>query len=205
MSRPAPLPTTVPALRPSVPARLWRHFWALSGWTKLILVIALTMGVVGVAGVVVGATQPTPPAKVEAQTKVDTLRAQGFAGNSLTTDQQQTLDTAKQQVSQAGHWFYDKTAPTLWRVGIGFVVFFVVGFMARSFLKSVAFFAAGILFIATAAAYFGFIDLGHFRDNLTSSTGWAMDQLNGFKDLLVKSVGISLSGVVGFVVGFLRK
>ena len=204
MSRPAPTSTPLPPpVRPGFAARSWRQFWRLSGWTKTVVLVAVVASVVGLAGVVVGATQPDPPQKIEAQQTVRQMQVP--SGMSLTAQQQATLDDAKQRVSQAGHWFYDKTAPTLWRVGIGFVVFFVLGFMARTFVKTVAFFAAAILCIATAAAYFGYVDLGHFRANLTSWTGWAMDQMNGLKDLIVKSVGISLSGVVGFVIGFLRK
>lgn len=206
MSRPpvTPGPTeTVVVVRRSLPSRIARNFWRLSWGTKLVLTLALLAGIVGVVGSVAGAVRPEPPAQAQAQTTVEQLQVP--AGQSLTTQQQVKLDEAKAQVSEYAHWFYDKTAPTLWRVGLGFVMAFILGYIARTFVKTVAFFAAAVLCLATAAAYFGFVDLAQYRNSFTQSTGWAMDQANGFKDLLMKSASASLSGVIGFVVGFLRK
>ena len=203
-SSPSPqVPAEKVVVRPGVASRVARNFWRLSWGTKLVLTLALLGGLAGVAGSVAGSVRPEPPAKVQAQATVEELQVP--AGQSLTPQQQVQLDDAKQQVTTYAHWFYDKTAPTLWRVGLGFVMAFILGYMARTFVKTVAFFAAAVLCLATAAAYFGFIDLAQYRNSFTSSTGWAMDQANGFKDLLMKSASASLSGVIGFVVGFLRK
>lgn len=206
MSRPtaaAPETETVVVRRPGMVARLAREFGRTSWVTKLIVVVALLAGIAGVAGSIAGAVRPDPPAAVQARATVEELQVP--AGQSLTPQQQVKLDEAKAQVSEYAHWFYDKTAPTMWRVGLGFVIAFILGLMARTFVKTVAFFAAAILCVATAAAYFGFIDLAQYRNSFTNSAGWAMDQANGFKDLIMKSASASLSGVIGFVVGFLRK
>ena len=203
MSRYAPTDAPIPVTPPVRSRSVWQAFWRMERWKKLVLTIALLVGVIGAAGSIVGATRPAPAPSVQAQQTIEDLKVP--AGSQLTDTQQARLDQAKQTVSNYGHWFYDKTAPVLWRVGFSFAVAFVLGIAARSFVKSIAFFVAGVLVIATALAYFKVLDLGQFRDNLTNSTGWAADQMKGLKDLAVKTIGFSLTGVVGFVLGFLKK
>lgn len=180
--------------------RAWSR---MSGWKKLLVILSIAITIVGATGSIIGATRPDPPAVVQNQQTIEEL--QKPAGQSLTPEQQVKLDQAKERVSELSHWFYDKTAPHLWRMGLSFFVCFVIGFMARTFVKSVAFFFAGILVLATAASYFGFLDLGKFRENLTGSTGWAMDQLKGLTDLVATFFGASATGTIGFFVGFLKR
>ena len=180
-----------------------QHYWRLAWWKKLLLVLAVVLGVVGATGSVGGFFRPDPPEMKQAQATVESLAVP--AGVALTPQQQVQIDQAKAKVDEFRHWFYDKTAPHLWRMGLGFFVMFVIGYAFRQFVKTMAVIAALLLAAVGVAAYLGAFELGHFRQNLTHSTGWAMDQVAGLKDLILKFAAASLSGTAGFVIGFMRR
>lgn len=211
MSEPiSPRPTDRPADAAVIQARVRRvggsagqHFWELAWWKKALLVFAVVLAVVGIAGAVTGTFRSKPPEVKSAQVEVETLRAQGQR-SSLTDEQQQQLKTADNTVNTYRHWFYDKTAPQLWRIGIGFFIAFILGFMARQFLKTMAVLAAVAVVLAAVAVYFGLLDSGGLKSNVTTGTGWVMDRLDSMKETLLKFVGTSLSGTAGFVIGFMR-
>jgi uncharacterized membrane protein (Fun14 family) len=182
-----------------------KHYSTLSGWKKLLLVLSFVIAIVGTVGTVVGYVRGRSPERVKAQQTVEQIRSSVPPGASLTPDQQARLDQATTQVRAAGHWFYEKTAPHLARIGFGFFIAFILGYAFRQFIKTMATLAAIVLVGAAVAAYLGYLDLSQFRGNLTASTGWVSDQLTGAKDVLLKFIGASLSGTVGFILGFMRK
>jgi uncharacterized membrane protein (Fun14 family) len=182
-----------------------KHYATLSGWKKLLLVLSILIAVLGTLGTVIGYVRGRSPERAEAQQTVEQIRSSVPPGASLTPQQQERLDQATQQMRAAGHWFYEKTAPHLARIGFGFFIAFILGYMFRQFIKTMAMLAAVVLVGAGVAAYLGYLDLSHFRDNLTASTGWVGDQLAGAKDMVLKFIGASLSGTIGFIIGFTRK
>ena len=179
------------------------HFWRLAWWKKALLIFALLIGVVGVVGAVAGAVRGTPPEVRTSQAKVEDLQKAG-PRSSLTAEQQTELKTAEDNVNAYRHWFYDKTAPQLWRIGLGFFVAFVLGFAARQFVKTMATLAALLVVGVGVAIYFGYLDSGGVRANVTTGTGWVMDRLGSMKETVLSFIGASLSGTVGFVIGFTR-
>jgi uncharacterized membrane protein (Fun14 family) len=213
-----PAPSSKPVVDPRLDPRLdpppprsrrlagtaTRRFWELELWKKLLLVLAILLAVVGIVGAVTGTVRGKPPEVVAAQTKVEDLHTTA-ARSSLTGEQQTELREAESRVETARHWFYDKTAPQLWRIGLGFFIAFVLGFMARQFLGTMAILAAIVLVGVGVALYFGALDSGGVKANVTTGTGWLMDRLDSMKETLLKFVSASLSGTAGFVIGFLRK
>lgn len=182
-----------------------RHYSTLSGWKKLLLVLSFVIAILGTVGTVIGYVRGRSPERVQAQQTVEQIRSNVAPGASLTPEQQARLDQATQQMRAAGHWFYEKTAPHLARIGFGFFIAFILGYAFRQFIKTMGILAAVVLVAAGVAAYLGYLDLSRFRDNLTASTGWVSDQLTGAKDVILKFIGASLSGTVGFIIGFTRK
>lgn len=180
-----------------------RRFFELPGWKRALLILAIVLAVAGIAGSVTGMFRETPPEAKVAQVRVEQLHAVG-PRSSLTADQQTELKQAETKVDAARHWFYDKTAPQLWRIGLGFFIAFVLGFMARQFLKTMATLAALLVVIVGVAVYLGAFDAGGVKANLATGTGWIMDRLDSMKESLLKFVGTSLSGTAGFVIGFMR-
>lgn len=185
-----------------------RHFWKLDAWKKALLVVALLVGIAGVAGSVAGMVRPDPPAKEVAIAKVESLQVEANR-RSLTDAQRQQvkeqLSDAYAQASAAGHWFYDKTAPHLWRIGLGFSVAFVLGYMARQFVKTVAVVAALMLILAGVAIYFGQLDGSKVGADLRSGAGWVADRSTWIKEQLIAIGTASISGTIGFVIGFTRQ
>ena len=167
--------------------------------------LSFVLAVLGTVGTVIGYVRGRSPERVQAQQTVESIRSNVAPGASLTSEQQAQLDRATETVKAAGHWFYEKTAPHLAKIGFGFVTGFVLGFMFRQFLKTMAILAAIVLAGGSIAAYFGYLDLSHLRDNVTQSTGWVTDQLAGAKELILSFIGASMSGTIGFVIGFMRK
>ncbi|MGC4076060.1 MAG: hypothetical protein QM702_03320 [Rubrivivax sp.] len=155
-----------------------------------------------------GYFQPDPEAKVQAKAKVEDLVGQSNQ-RSLTAEQKQQINQqisqAADQVRSAGHWFYDKTAPFLWRIGLGFAIAFVLGYMARQFVKTVAVLAALVLVLAGVAIYFGKLDGSTIGADLRSGAGWVAERSTWIKDQLVAVATASVSGTLGFIVGFTRQ
>lgn len=180
-----------------------RHFAELAGWKKLLLVLAIAMSVAGFAGTLTGAIKGKPPEVQQAQVRVEELSSVG-QHSSLTAEQTQQLEQVKAKVDDAKHWFYDQTAPQLWRIGLGFFVAFVAGFAARQFVKTMASLAAIAVVLAGVAIYMGWIDATTAKSNLATGTGWVMDRIDTFKEAVLKFAGASLSGTAGFAIGFMR-
>lgn len=217
MSQPVPekpIPVAVPVnTKPSLTKRATvgakKHYSTLSGWKKLLLVLSFIVAMVGSIGAFVGIVKGAPPEAEQAQATVESLRVEAANSNNFSPEQkekiQQQLDDATARAKAAGHWFYQKTAPHLARIGFGFFIAFILGYAFRQFIKTMASLAAIVLVGAGVAAYFGWVDFSSFRGNLTASTGWVSDQLTGAKDVILKFIGASLSGTVGFVIGFMRR
>lgn len=197
--------STKPTLTRRAAGSMKKHYSTLSGWRKLMLIFSFCLAILGTTGSIVGYVRGRSPERVEAQATIEQVRSQAIPGAALTAEQQARLDQATEKMKAAGHWFYEKTAPHLARIGFGFFVAFILGYAFRQFIKTMASLAAIVLVLAGVAAYFGYIDLGKFRDNLTASTGWVSEQLTGAKDVILKFIGASLSGTFGFVIGFLRR
>ena len=181
------------------------HYSLLSAWKKLLLTVSMLLAVVGGGGSLFGLLQSKPPEAVAAQATIESIKSSRPGLQNLTAEQQVSLERAKAQVSAAGHWFYEKTAPHLAKIGIGFAVAFVLGYLFRQFVKTMASLAAIALVGAGVAAYFGWIDFGNFRENLSSSTTWVSNQMEGVKNLVMSLLGAGISGTAGFVIGFMRK
>jgi uncharacterized membrane protein (Fun14 family) len=213
MSQPAPDPkipiaepvNTKPSMSRRTAGTARSHFSRLSGWKKFLLLLSILIAILGTVGTVIGYVRGRSPQRAEAQQTVEQIRSSVPPGASLTPDQQARLDQATDQMRAAGHWFYEKTAPHLARIGFGFFIAFILGYAFRQFIKTMAVLAAIVIVAAGVAAYLGYIDLSHLRDDLTASTGWVGDQLTGAKDLILKFIATSLSGTIGFIVGFTRK
>lgn len=205
----APIPTALPAnAKPSktrrAAAAVRSHYKGLAGWKRALVILAFVASVVGVVGTVGGYVRTAPPEREAAMTTIEGLRGQARSSN-LTPEQQATLEQAQAKVSQLGHWFYDKAAPQLSKMGLGFMVAFVLGIAFRHFVKTMGILAALVLVLGGVAGYFGWVDLATVKSNVAHGTGWAMDHLGGLKETVLKFMGASLSGTVGFIIGFMRR
>ena len=180
------------------------HYFGLSGWKKLLLMLAMTLAFVGSSGTIWGLIRGQPEEVAKAQATIESIKSTA-SGANLTPEQNAQLDRAKEKVKAAGHWFYEKTAPQLAKVGFGFFVAFVLGYAFRQFIKTMAMLTALALALGGVAAYFGWIDFSAFRENLSTGTNWVTNQFDGAKQFAMRFIGAGMSGTIGFVVGFLRR
>jgi uncharacterized membrane protein (Fun14 family) len=210
---PAPASTSIPtaqpvSLKPSKARRaasaVRAHYKGLAGWKRMLVVLAFVASVVGVVGTVGGVVRAEPAEKKAAVTTIEGIRGTAKSSN-LTPEQKATLEQAQAKVSELSHWFYDQTAPQLSKMGLGFIVAFVLGIAFRQFVKTMATVTALVLAMAGVAGYFGWVDFSSVKNYVTDGTGWAMEQMGGVKDTVLKLAGASLSGTVGFFIGFMRR
>lgn len=97
--------------------------------------------------------------------------------------------------------------PTLVRFGISFAVGFMAGFAFRQFLKTLAILLAVgvVVLIGLSVTNVINIDLSEASTKYEGTLSWLGEQATRVKDTVIDHISATFAGVLGFVVGFLRR
>jgi uncharacterized membrane protein (Fun14 family) len=102
---------------------------------------------------------------------------------------------------------YQRVSPWMTRVGLSFVVGFVLGWAFRAFLKLMSMIAALGLAVVLGLSYFGVlnVDFTTARHEYQSAIVWMTDQTQRLGKLVLSHVPGSASSFAGFFIGFRRR
>jgi uncharacterized membrane protein (Fun14 family) len=172
-------------------------------WQKALLFVAITVGVVGVAVQATSQSTPTPPG----QTPADNPSAapegtrRGFVSGN---PQAGPAETAPQQPEQT--WL-QRNSGTMSKSGLGFAGAFIVGWLFRLFLKTMAFLALMGVGILLALSYFNIItiDTAAARQHYESFSTWLGGQAGHLKDFAMAHLPASSSSAAGLFAGLWKK
>jgi uncharacterized membrane protein (Fun14 family) len=180
---------------------LFKTFNRLSGWKRMLLMLAALAAGLGGFGAVAGKLQDRPQDYVDATRIIESLTAK----SSLTADDKDSLrDAEKRQAQHTGFWF-DSLAPHTWRAAISFIGAFIVGYAFRRFVATMAV-ITGIAFAGIAAlTYFDIVDLSNVRAGVEKSAGVVTKLATQFKDTVLAWLPSSVTGIGGFLIGFMRR
>ncbi len=188
-------------------SRAWRGLpHALRGaWRRLstlqrrLLGLALLAAIVGGVGVLFGGGSFDAASSVRIE---DIRSASGAPGGQAELTEQQ----AREAIEQSRHWFFDRVAPHLWRMGASFFVAFVIGFMLRQFIKAMAITFGTAIALVTLADWLGWVDwLPKIKQGLTDSSTWIRQTVEGYSELIKARLPAGMTAAAGFFLGFLRR
>jgi uncharacterized membrane protein (Fun14 family) len=174
----------------------------IAPWQILLLSIAFAMTA---AGAIV-ATLPSgagvdSPAPAPRGANIEDLR-QGEGAN-FTREQ---VESAARDAGQAAQRWWERAAPHVWRVGLAFFVAFVAGFAFRNFVKTAAMVAGGVLVLVVALTYFQIVDFQPaVQQGLARSQSAFTDLADYLQKTTVERLPATVTGVLGFVAGFVRR
>lgn len=207
MPNEAPAPDSSKPQSPEGTSRAWRALpealrgaWRrLSRLQKRLLWLALLAAVVGGIGVMLGGDGLDGGSAL----RIEDLRsASGAPGGQAEFTEQE----AREAFEKSRHWFFDRVAPHLWRMGASFFVAFVLGFMLRQFIKAMAITFGTAIALVTLADWLGWVDwLPKIKQGLTDSSTWIRQTVEGYSELIKARLPAGMTAAVGFFFGFLRR
>ena len=203
------------------PADFADHVATMPRWHKFVLAIGVALLVAGGVGWVMTrngpATVTTTTTVVEpktgAQRSVTGIpkNSSGFVGSNSSgtsadpTPSPRTVTTTTPAPAPDG-WIA-KLSPETTRVGGSVVAGFVVGWLFRTFLKTMAFLALLAVGGLFALSYFGVInvDMTAVREGSASAAHWLTSQADRLKDVIVAHLPSAGGGTLGAFLGFRRR
>ncbi len=182
---------------PSIFGMFFNHVVCMPTWHRGVLLLATFLAGVGVAGHVrqynANATGNPPSSP--------TVNAphSGFASDNTPAATSTDTGATSQQP-----WYL---SPKALNIGGSVLGGFLIGWLARAFLKTVAgiaFLGGGALF---ALSYFHVInvDLSSANQQYTSAMHWLTDQMSRLKDVAIGYLPIHAAGAFGTFLGFQRR
>src|SRR5262245_27189363 len=156
------------------------HILRMPKWHKTLLTLATLMLGVGAAGQLSTAVSGEPPPSADG-----------------------TLKASSDEDLPA----WQRYSPAMTRTGGGFIVAFVVGWISRIFVKTMALLASAGAAVFVALSYFNVfnLDLSKAEKQYESGIAWVSDQGERLGKSLLTHVPASASTVVGAFCGFKRK
>lgn len=158
-------------------------------WQKSLLTLAVLLLGVGSTGQVAGYFSGGSGASA---TKSDS-----GAEVSLVTSEKHETVAPKPTLTE-------RISPWMTKVGLSFIVGFVVGWLLRTFLKTVALIGGGIIALLMLLSYLGY-DLSGAQKEYTSFMSWLTDQGQRLAKALLDHLPGSTSSAAGMFVGFRRR
>jgi uncharacterized membrane protein (Fun14 family) len=199
------------------PADFATHVATMPRWHKAVLALGVVLLVAGAVGWVMSRAKG---AAVETRTVVRSTPAppassggtipRGSSG-FINGDQARQAGEAPQTVTTttteaAPPDWIGKASPEVTKVGGSVVAGFVVGWLFRAFLKTMAFLAllagAGLF----ALSYFGVLDVnvGALREHGATAAQWLTAHADKLKDVVVSHLPSTGGGALGACLGFRR-
>ena len=165
------------------------QYGGLSLWKRLLVMLSVVLVGVGVTSSMFAPSKPAPAPNLQADNQA-----------SLTGED------VRVKVEETGHWFSSNVAPHMWRIGISFLVAFVLGFLMRQFLVAMAFTLGAILAVLFVVNYLGWIEISPDVKSTVSQSAEKVEQgTRTFVDVMKARLPSSFAAFAGFFIGFLRK
>ena len=173
----------------------------LPPWQKKLFLLAGALAVFGLIG-----QASTRVAKAPAENPPQvTFPADGPAPRSGFAPGSAPPPAAETAPEERDPSFAERHSPWASRVGVGFMGGFVIGWLFRAFLKTMALVTAAGAAIFWGLAHFDVIDVQLAEERFKSTTSWVSAQAERLKDDAMKLVPSSASSVFGMFLGFRRR
>jgi uncharacterized membrane protein (Fun14 family) len=193
----------------NAPGHFVAHVATMPRWHKMVLLLGVVLAIAG------GACWLTTRVASETGTRVTTVNttptAQTPAGSSGFVDGRNapadTTSTTTVVTQTEPPSLVARLSPNATRIGGSVVAGFVLGWIFRAFVKTMAFFALLAGAALMALSYFGVInvDLSSAREHYASVMHWLSDQGMRLKDVVIAHLPSSSGGAVGAYLGFRRR
>jgi len=192
----------------NAPEHFAAHVATMPRWHKLILLLGVVLAIAGGIGWMMSRTTSDTGTRVTTVTAPNAPTAP--AGSSRFIDGRNTPadSTTTMTVTQVEPpSLVARLSPNATRIGGSVVAGFVLGWIFRAFLKTMAFFALLAGAALMALSYFGVInvDLSSAREHYASVMHWLSDQGMRLKDVVIAHLPSSSGGAVGAYLGFRRR
>jgi uncharacterized membrane protein (Fun14 family) len=171
-------------------------------WNRRLLWLALLLVAVGVAGQVVARVGSRATAETTETTAApDAPHAVRAFGTSDRSADESTAATPADQP------WWARLSPAMTKVGVSFIVGFLVGWVFRAFLKGMLLLTLVVVGGLFALSYFGVlnIDFTAARESYDSAMQWLTAQGTRLKDVVMAHLPSSGGGAVGAFLGLRRK
>lgn len=165
------------------------QYGGLSLWKRLLVMLSVVLVGVGVTSSMFAPSKPAPAPNLQVDNQANL-----------------TGEDVRVKVEETGHWFSSNVAPHMWRIGISFLVAFVLGFLMRQFLVAMAFTLGAVLAVLFVVNYLGWIEISpDVKSTVTESADKVEQTTRSFVDVMKARLPSSFAAFAGFFIGFLRK
>lgn len=168
------------------------HLVMMPRWHKRLLWLASVLLGAGVLGQGAGYFSATPARSITPDAGINSSRIQISPG--ISTDQ------AKPTVTQS-------LSPHAIKIGVSFIIAFIVGWLARAFVKMVTLLASLGAAVLLGLSYLGIfnVDFTAVQHEYATNAQWAIGQSQHLATALIHHLPSSVSGGAGVLVGFRRR
>jgi uncharacterized membrane protein (Fun14 family) len=194
----------------NAPEHFAAHVATMPRWHKMVLLLGVVLAIAGGAGWLT--TRVASDTGTRVTTVNTTPRSQTPAGSSGFVDGRHappadTTTTTTVVTQTEPPSLVARLSPNATRIGGSVVAGFVLGWIFRAFVKTMAFFAILAGAALMALSYFGVInvDLSSAREHYASVMHWLSDQGMRLKDVVIAHLPSSSGGAVGAYLGFRRR
>jgi uncharacterized membrane protein (Fun14 family) len=178
-----------PAARSTVSRRIAEQLHSVPAWHKKLIVAAIVLCGVGLAG-------------------------QGFARfsqqhegqqSSAPADSRSAVESSGARVPQDAP-LWQRVSPHATKIGISLVIGFIVGFLFRAFLKTMALIVLVIGGIILALSYFDIlnIDFASAREQTEQAASWLTQKVTAAREMVMAHLPSGVASAVGAFLGFRR-
>lgn len=165
------------------------QYGGLALWKRLLVMISVLLVGVGVVSSMMAPSKRATMPSFEAENQTNL-----------------TGEDVKAKVEETGHWFSQNVAPYMWRIGISFLIAFIIGFLMRQFLVAMAFTLGVVLAVLFVVNYLGWIEFSpDVQSTVTESAEKVERTTRSFAEVLKARLPSSFAAFAGFFIGFLRK
>jgi uncharacterized membrane protein (Fun14 family) len=171
-----------------------RHALTMPGWQKSLLTLAVVFLGAGLAGQGMGLVRHKAPA--------DGSAAPANSRGIVTSEKPAEQSSAPDQKA-----WYEKLSPEATRLGLTFLVGFIIGWAFRAFLKMMLMISVLAAAIFAGLSYFNVmnVDMSKAEQKYESSKAWVTDQAWRLKGAVQTHLPSSGASLLGMFVGFRRK
>jgi uncharacterized membrane protein (Fun14 family) len=173
---------------------------ALPRWKKLLLGLALGLGISGALLYFIAPENP-PAEPVPAQQSDNTFRAQSFAAplNPPLAGESESIHHFADDILRMTDW-----SAFLMKLGFSFVVGFSVGYAAAGFLRLTLFVFGSVCLILFGLQYAGLIQVNWagMEGLYDTFIAWLKPHIGSFKDFITSNLSSSALAGAGLFVGF---
>ena len=185
-----------PQHKASVGRRFAQHVVRMPGWHKKVLLVAVVLAIAGTLGQVVGYFNKAP---VSVTSETNSIPSGSCAFDSGT-------NPAVQTTSEKSLPLWQRLSPSAKRIGVSLVIGFLLGWIFRAFLKTMAMLTILVVGLLALLSYFNVlnIDLSAARQHYDSVAHWLADQAMRLKDVIAAHIPSGVSGTLGAFIGARR-